>query len=149
VDVLLLTTRVGGIGLTLTGADTVIFVEHDWNPMMDLQAMDRAHRLGQSRVVNVYRIVARNCLEEHIMGLQAFKLGVAAAVVNSDNASMRTMATDTIVDLFPAPGSGPAAAHAADAPRMPRTGLQAVLAALPDLERMQDDQWDDQSLFVQ
>lgn len=44
--VLLLTTAVGGLGLTLTGADMVIFVEHDWNPMRDLQAMDRAHRIG-------------------------------------------------------------------------------------------------------
>lgn len=44
---LLLTTHVGGLGLNLTGADTVVFVEHDWNPMRDLQAMDRAHRIGQ------------------------------------------------------------------------------------------------------
>lgn len=47
IDVLLLTTHVGGLGLNLTGADTVVFVEHDWNPMRDLQAMDRAHRIGQ------------------------------------------------------------------------------------------------------
>lgn len=47
---LLLTTHVGGLGLNLTGADTVVFVEHDWNPMRDLQAMDRAHRIGQVRL---------------------------------------------------------------------------------------------------
>ncbi|OTF71814.1 TATA-binding protein-associated factor 172-like protein [Euroglyphus maynei] len=57
IDVLLLTIQVGGLGLNLTGADTVIFVEHDWNPMKDLQAMDRAHRIGQKKVVNVYRYV--------------------------------------------------------------------------------------------
>jgi len=68
IDVLLLTTHVGGLGLNLTGADTVIFVEHDWNPMKDLQAMDRAHRLGQKRVVNVYRLITKNTLEEKIMG---------------------------------------------------------------------------------
>lgn len=50
IDVLLLTTHVGGLGLNLTGADTVVFVEHDWNPMRDLQAMDRAHRIGQVRL---------------------------------------------------------------------------------------------------
>ena len=50
IDVLLLTTQVGGLGLNLTGADTVIFMEHDWNPMKDLQAMDRAHRIGQKKV---------------------------------------------------------------------------------------------------
>jgi TATA-binding protein-associated factor len=54
--------------LTLTGADTVIFVEHDWNPMKDLQAMDRAHRIGQKKVVNVYRLITKGTLEEKIMG---------------------------------------------------------------------------------
>ena len=68
IDVLLLTTHVGGLGLNLTGADTVIFVEHDWNPMKDLQAMDRAHRIGQKRVVNVYRLITKGTLEEKIMG---------------------------------------------------------------------------------
>jgi TATA-binding protein-associated factor len=66
-DVLLLTTTVGGLGLNLTGADTVIFVEHDWNPQKDIQAMDRAHRIGQKKVVNVYRIVTRGTLEEKIL----------------------------------------------------------------------------------
>lgn len=64
IDCLLLTTKVGGLGLNLTGADTVIFVEHDWNPMNDLQAMDRAHRIGQKKVVNVYRIITKGTLEE-------------------------------------------------------------------------------------
>ena len=64
---LLLTTHIGGLGLNLTGADTVIFVEHDWNPSRDLQAMDRAHRLGQRRVVTVYRLITRGTLEEKIM----------------------------------------------------------------------------------
>ena len=68
IDCLLLTTHIGGLGLTLTGADTVIFVEHDWNPMKDLQAMDRAHRLGQKKVVNVYRLITKGTLEEKIMG---------------------------------------------------------------------------------
>lgn len=68
IDVLLLTTSVGGLGLNLTGADTVVFVDHDWNPMKDLQAMDRAHRIGQKKVVNVYRLIMRGTLEEKIMG---------------------------------------------------------------------------------
>ena len=66
-DCLLLSTSVGGLGLNLTGADTVIFMEHDWNPQKDLQAMDRAHRIGQKKVVNVYRIVTRGTLEEKIL----------------------------------------------------------------------------------
>uniref|UniRef100_A0A182QKY7 Helicase C-terminal domain-containing protein n=1 Tax=Anopheles farauti TaxID=69004 RepID=A0A182QKY7_9DIPT len=100
IDVLLLTTQVGGLGLNLTGADTVIFVEHDWNPMKDLQAMDRAHRIGQKKVVNVYRLITRKSLEEKIMGLQKFKLLTANTVVSDENASMDTMGTDQLLDLF-------------------------------------------------
>ena len=67
IDCLLLTTHVGGLGLTLTGADTVIFVEHDWNPMKDLQAMDRAHRIGQKSHVSVYRFVSKDTMEEDVL----------------------------------------------------------------------------------
>ncbi|KAF7509289.1 hypothetical protein GJ744_008183 [Endocarpon pusillum] len=99
-DCLLLTTSVGGLGLNLTGADTVIFVEHDWNPQKDIQAMDRAHRIGQKKVVNVYRLITRGTLEEKIMGLQRFKIDVASTVVNQQNAGLGTMETDQILDLF-------------------------------------------------
>jgi TATA-binding protein-associated factor len=100
IDCLLLTTHVGGLGLNLTGADTVIFVEHDWNPMKDLQAMDRAHRIGQKCVVNVYRLITRGTLEEKIMGLQKFKLNIASSVVNQDNSSLSSMDSEQILDLF-------------------------------------------------
>ncbi|KAI4954104.1 hypothetical protein J4E91_001814 [Alternaria rosae] len=99
-DVLLLTTSVGGLGLNLTGADTVIFVEHDWNPQKDIQAMDRAHRIGQKKVVNVYRIVTRGTLEEKILNLQRFKIDIASTVVNQQNAGLQSMQTDQILDLF-------------------------------------------------
>lgn len=116
IDCLLLTTHIGGLGLTLTGADTVIFVEHDWNPMKDLQAMDRAHRLGQKRVVNVYRLITKGTLEEKIMGyvclfllgyrthiycrLQRFKLNIANSVVTQQNSGLDSMDTDLVLDLF-------------------------------------------------
>ncbi|XP_010547370.1 PREDICTED: TATA-binding protein-associated factor BTAF1 isoform X2 [Tarenaya hassleriana] len=100
IDVLLLTTHVGGLGLNLTSADTLVFMEHDWNPMRDLQAMDRAHRLGQKRVVHVHRLIMRGTLEEKVMSLQRFKLSVANAVINAENASLKTMNTDQLLDLF-------------------------------------------------
>lgn len=100
IDCLLLTTKVGGLGLNLTGADTVIFVEHDWNPMSDLQAMDRAHRLGQKKVVNVYRIITKGTLEEKIMGLQKFKMNIASTVVNQQNNGLANMDTHQLLDLF-------------------------------------------------
>ncbi|GAB5357459.1 hypothetical protein AAMO2058_000376400 [Amorphochlora amoebiformis] len=81
IDLLLLTTAVGGLGLNLPGADTVIFIEHDWNPTNDLQAMDRAHRLGQKKVVNVYRLIVKDTLEVEILGLQRFKTYIANTLI--------------------------------------------------------------------
>merc|ERR1712240_836121 len=94
IDISLLSTKVGGLGLNLTGADTVIFMEHDWNPTTDLQAMDRAHRIGQKKVVNVYRLITRNTLEEKIMSLQQFKIHTAKSVISDDNSSLASMQTD-------------------------------------------------------
>ena len=64
--VFLLSTRAGGLGINLTAADTVIFYDSDWNPTIDSQAMDRAHRLGQTRQVTVYRMITRGTIEERI-----------------------------------------------------------------------------------
>lgn len=106
IDVLLLTTQIGGLGLNLTGADTVIFVEHDWNPTKDLQAMDRAHRIGQKKVVNVYRLITKETLEEKIMGLQKFKTMVSNTVINQDNTCLGSMNVDQLFDLFESPAVG-------------------------------------------
>ncbi|KAL0725644.1 hypothetical protein Bca4012_040243 [Brassica carinata] len=95
-----LSTVVGGLGLNLTSADTIVFMEHDWNPMRDHQAMDRAHRLGQKRVVNAHLFMMRGTLEEKVMSLQRFKVSVANTVSNAENASMKTMNTDQLLDLF-------------------------------------------------
>lgn len=129
IDVMLLTTSVGGLGLNLTAADTVIFMEHDWNPQKDLQAMDRAHRLGQKRSVNVYRLLVKDTLEESIMSLQRFKLDVAAAVVNADNMSMKEMDTGSLLDMFPSERDGSDARA-----KLPKKGLASILAELPSLE---------------
>lgn len=103
ISVLLLTTSVGGLGLNLTGADTVIFLEHDWNPMRDLQAMDRAHRLGQRRVVTVYRLVVRNTLEQQILGLQNWKRRVAATIVQQQELTSKEgvrLQSQNLLDLL-------------------------------------------------
>lgn len=142
IDVLLLTTHVGGLGLNLTTADTVVFLEHDWNPQKDLQAMDRAHRLGQKRTVNVYRVLTKGTLEEKIMGLQRFKLDVANAVVNTDNMSLSSMDTGQMLELFTAEkgdasrstgGGGTASKLAGAAADAVGGGLSNALAGLEDL----------------
>eukprot|EP00923_Selenidium_pygospionis_P015712 GHVN01027404.1.p1 GENE.GHVN01027404.1~~GHVN01027404.1.p1 ORF type:complete len:1324 (-),score=167.95 GHVN01027404.1:2043-6014(-) len=84
-DILLCTTSAGSHGLCLVGANTVIFVEHSWNPQTDLQAMDRAHRIGQRRAVTVYRLILKDTIEERIMDLQHFKLRLASTVVRQQS----------------------------------------------------------------
>ena len=79
---MLLTTGVGGVGLNLSSADMVVFFEPDWNPMVDLQAMDRAHRIGQTRSVNVYRLITDDTLEEYMMDVQMFKTKLAKDVLS-------------------------------------------------------------------
>lgn len=134
IDVLLLTTQVGGLGLNLTGADTVIFVEHDWNPMKDLQAMDRAHRIGQKKVVNVYRLITRGTLEEKIMGLQKFKLTIANTVITHENSNLSTMGTDQLLDLFTLDSSkGDRAPDPTQHAGPSRAGMKGVLESLPEL----------------
>ncbi|GMF50144.1 unnamed protein product [[Candida] boidinii] len=68
--------------------------------MNDLQAMDRAHRLGQKKVVNVYRLITKDTLEEKIMGLQKFKMNIASTIINQQNSGLASMDTDQLLDLF-------------------------------------------------
>ncbi|KAK6782737.1 hypothetical protein RDI58_020533 [Solanum bulbocastanum] len=142
IDVLLLTTHVGGLGLNLTSADTLVFMEHDWNPMRDHQAMDRAHRLGQRKVVNVHRLIMRGTLEEKVMSLQRFKVSVANAVINSENASLKTMNTDQLLDLFTSAEGKKGASRSKRTDEksdvdsiLPRSGkgLKAILGGLEEL----------------
>ncbi|KAL9644607.1 hypothetical protein ABK040_015346 [Willaertia magna] len=138
IDVLLLTTKIGGLGLNLTGADTVIFVEHDWNPSADLQAMDRAHRIGQKKVVNVYRLITKNTLEEKIMGLQKFKLNISKSVINKENSSLATMDTDQLVDLFNFSGEGSTSSTQIE--KTKKSGLGQVMEAMDEYDQEQQYQ---------
>ncbi|PAV58235.1 hypothetical protein WR25_16483 [Diploscapter pachys] len=111
IDVLVLTTHIGGVGLNLTGADVVIFLDHDWNPMKDLQAIDRAHRLGQTRNVNVYRLVTKGTIEEKVMSLCKFKVNTAEALIGAENASLRSMGTSELMEMFTLEGDDKPAAR--------------------------------------
>eukprot|EP01079_Euglenida_sp_SAG-EU17-18_P005533 gene5533-138_t len=79
--VFLLTTRAGGVGLNLQTADTVVLFDSDWNPQMDIQAQDRAHRIGQTKPVTVFRLVSNRTLEEKIYQRSMKKLFLDAVVV--------------------------------------------------------------------
>ncbi|KAF8864922.1 hypothetical protein BDZ45DRAFT_736557 [Acephala macrosclerotiorum] len=84
--VFLLTTRAGGLGINLTSADIVVLYDSDWNPQADLQAMDRAHRIGQTKQVVVYRFVTENAIEEKVLERAAQKLRLDQLVIQQGRA---------------------------------------------------------------
>lgn len=84
--IFLLTTRAGGLGINLTSADIVILYDSDWNPQADLQAMDRAHRIGQTKQVVVYRFVTENAIEEKVLERAAQKLRLDQLVIQQGRA---------------------------------------------------------------
>ncbi|KFA69206.1 hypothetical protein S40285_00044 [Stachybotrys chlorohalonatus IBT 40285] len=86
--IFLLSTRAGGLGINLTTADTVIFYDSDWNPTIDSQAMDRAHRLGQTKQVTVYRLITRGTIEERIRKRALQKEEVQRVVIQGGGASV-------------------------------------------------------------
>uniref|UniRef100_A0A1I7WFW8 Helicase C-terminal domain-containing protein n=1 Tax=Heterorhabditis bacteriophora TaxID=37862 RepID=A0A1I7WFW8_HETBA len=84
--VFLLCTRAGGLGINLTAADTVIIFDSDWNPQNDLQAQARCHRIGQTKMVKVYRLVTANTYEREMFDKASLKLGLDKAVLQSTTA---------------------------------------------------------------
>lgn len=90
--IFLLTTRAGGLGINLTSADIVVLFDSDWNPQADLQAMDRAHRIGQTKQVVVYRFVTDNAIEEKVLERAAQKLRLDQLVIQQGRAQNATKA---------------------------------------------------------
>lgn len=82
-SVFLLSTRAGGLGINLATADIVILYDSDWNPQMDLQAQDRAHRIGQTKPVKVFRLVTEHTIEERILARALQKLKLDAVVIQN------------------------------------------------------------------
>jgi len=83
--VMLLSLKAGGTGLTLTAADHVFICDPWWNPAVEDQAADRAHRIGQDKPVNIYRLVAQNTVEERVLALAAQKRQLAEALLAGTN----------------------------------------------------------------
>lgn len=81
--IFLLSTRAGGLGLNLQSADTVIIFDSDWNPHQDLQAQDRAHRIGQTNEVRVLRLMTVNSVEERILAAARYKLNMDEKVIQA------------------------------------------------------------------
>ncbi|XP_025837406.1 chromatin-remodeling ATPase INO80 [Agrilus planipennis] len=98
--VFLLSTRAGGLGINLTAADTVIFYDSDWNPTVDQQAMDRAHRLGQTKQVTVYRLICKGSIEERILQRAREKSEIQKLVISGGNFKPDTLKPKEVVSLL-------------------------------------------------
>jgi SNF2 family DNA or RNA helicase len=100
IPVFLISLKAGGSGLNLTAADTVIHFDPWWNPAVEDQASDRAHRIGQKKVVTVYRLVAAGTIEEKILQLKQKKKDLVASVLTEDAGGAKTLTRDDLDDLF-------------------------------------------------
>lgn len=100
VPIFLLSLKAGGIGLNLTAADTVIHVDPWWNPAVERQATDRAHRIGQDQPVFVYKLVVEGSIEERMLALQARKAALAEGVLGSDAAAGVKFSPDDLRGLL-------------------------------------------------
>ncbi|CAI7907019.1 unnamed protein product, partial [Closterium sp. NIES-54] len=105
IPVFMLTTKVGGLGLTLHAADCVIIMDPAWNPSVDNQSVDRAYRLGQARDVVVYRLITAGTVEEKIYRKQVFKDSLMRSAT-SDKNNLRYFTNSELADMFKMPDNG-------------------------------------------
>jgi SNF2 family DNA or RNA helicase len=100
VPVFLISLKAGGTGLNLTGADVVIHYDPWWNVAAQNQATDRAHRIGQTKVVSVYKLIVKNSIEEKIVRMQKEKADLADAILGGEGGNVINMTKDDLLNLI-------------------------------------------------
>ena len=100
IPVFLISLKAGGTGLNLTGADVVIHYDPWWNIAAQNQAADRAHRIGQTKKVTVYRLIMKDTIEEKIMNLQNVKQDLANAIIEGEHTSLTQMTPEELMALL-------------------------------------------------
>ena len=100
IPVFLISLKAGGVGLNLSAADTVIHFDPWWNPAVEAQATDRAHRIGQTRVVTAYKLITRDTVEEKILRLQEKKRAAIDAAIDSEEPLMTGLTTEELEELL-------------------------------------------------
>jgi SNF2 family DNA or RNA helicase len=100
VPVFLISLKAGGTGLNLTGADVVIHYDPWWNVAAQNQATDRAHRIGQTKIVSVYKLIVKNSIEEKIVRMQQEKADLADAILSGDGSNVINMTKDDLLNLI-------------------------------------------------
>jgi SNF2 family DNA or RNA helicase len=98
--VFLISLKAGGTGLNLVGADMVIHYDPWWNLAAQNQATDRAHRIGQKHKVSVFKLIAKNTIEEKILKLQEAKKDLADAIINGEGESLTSLTAEELVELL-------------------------------------------------
>jgi superfamily II DNA or RNA helicase len=98
--VFVISLKAGGVGLNLTAADYVFLLDPWWNPAVEAQAVDRAHRIGQQRQVFTYRLIARGTVEEKVLQLQAHKRELAGAIINADEGMVKSLQREDLEILL-------------------------------------------------
>jgi superfamily II DNA or RNA helicase len=126
--VFLISLKAGGVGLNLTGADHVIHLDPWWNPAVERQATDRAHRIGQTKPVVVYKLVARDTVEEKILELQARKQALFDATVDAEKMLTESLTREDLESVF-AP-SGPTESVGTDLAEESGVELDSPLAGV-------------------
>jgi SNF2 family DNA or RNA helicase len=96
----LISLKAGGLGLNLTAAEYVFLLDPWWNPAVEAQAIDRTHRIGQTRSVFAYRLIAKDTVEEKVLELQGTKREIADAIINQDNSLIRDLRPDDLAVLL-------------------------------------------------
>ena len=96
----LISLKAGGQGLNLTAAEYVFLLDPWWNPAVEAQAIDRAHRIGQSKRVFAYRLIARDTVEEKVLSLQETKRDLADAIISADNNLIRNITGEDLMLLL-------------------------------------------------
>jgi SNF2 family DNA or RNA helicase len=98
--VFLISLKAGGLGLNLTAADYVFLLDPWWNPAVEAQAIDRAHRVGQTRKVFAYRLICRGTVEEKIAELQDQKRSLADAILQADASLLKDLTVEDLEKLL-------------------------------------------------
>ncbi|MBV9391016.1 MAG: SWF/SNF helicase family protein, partial [Verrucomicrobia bacterium] len=100
IPIFLISLKAGGTGLNLSAADMVIHFDPWWNPAVEAQATDRAHRIGQTKVVTSYKLITRNTVEEKILNLQRKKRELTETMVENEEPMMTGLTVGDIAELF-------------------------------------------------
>ena len=96
----LISLKAGGVGLNLTAADYVYIVDPWWNPAVEQQAIDRTHRIGQTKNIFAYRMICKDTIEDKILKLQEKKRALAKDIISDDSSFVKTLTREDVEYLF-------------------------------------------------